>query len=906
MESVFLKVVNMSINATWLIAVVALLRLILSKAPKQLRCILWGLVALRLLLPFSIESMFSLVPSAKTLPDNILYTASPVIDSGIPMVDNAVNPILSHSMAPEPLTSANPTQIWSFIFSQLWILGMVVMALYALLSWLHVKRKVTASLPMGKDIRLCDYIDSPFILGLVHPVIYLPSCLEESSLSYVMAHERSHLKRRDHWWKPLGFAILTVHWFNPAVWVAYCLLCRDIELACDERVIQELGESEKTAYSNALLSCSIRRPYIAACPLAFGEVGVKQRIHSVLNYRKPGFRILLVSLMVCAVLALCFLTDPVVEEYELEGTTIRYETDDTGRITFLSHQEEDVVYTLLGSTTYPHGAVSSPYRLFPNGEIRDADNQVVNIQYFLVTGLQRETETRLIDTWRYNMSSRSFTMDSGSDSLEKLNLCSFPDIPQDNNLAALAGLGDEEISAISLSSRIGVIALASKESMEAFAAFLSGFRYDPTPLSDTAVSQDQPIGGTVTPVAPVNRNSAFLEEYLCFSQDFSTVWTWSDGNQGLPYRVENPEGLEEYFTRITTPVRNTEVTADHFATREEPYKWLQHIHAGALTEVYVSHRGVLAGRLSAEYYDQLEPVLRSIPEDALTLREDPVVFSEALHGNDILSLDFYDGANNILVQLHWGSKELLLVTYPGADIHSPNSPLFTQGALIWQIDSPELAQLMAEFNQQDISVTLFATREDYIHYGPSQVFFGNSLGAQSVTLTIPKGWVADRYHESTVSPETIFQLMPEGVENGSIRFQLYEKGTFAVDGLGCEQKPVQVGLYPATGYYYDGNEQWTYLHIPGRVCDLVIVNEAWDWIGEYADQIMEILATLNTPECMASEAEIQAIGAYRSDRPKYNTLRVVQKSDGTWAIRYYDADRKLIGELLTDIWGNPL
>ena len=252
------------------------------------------------------------------------------------------------------------------------------------------------------------------------------------------------------------------------------------------------------------------------------------------------------------------------------------------------------------------------------------------------------------------------------------------------------------------------------------------------------------------------------------------------------------------------------------------------------------------------------------------------------------------------------SFTILPFSRQGADIHSPNSPLYTQGALIWQIDSPELARLMAEFNQQDISVTLFATREDYIHYGPSQASFGNNLGAQQVTITLPQGWGVDNYHESTVSPETIFQLMPEGAESGSIRFQLYEKGTFAGGGLGCEERPVQVGLYPATGYYYDGNAQWTYLHIPGRVCDLVIVNEAWDWIGEYADQVMEILATLDTPECMASEAEIRTIGASYSERPKYNTLRVVLQSNGTWAIRYYDADRNLIGELLTDIWGNPL
>ena len=708
MEAVFLKVLNMSINATWLIAAIMLLRLVLAKAPKQLRCMMWGLAALRLVVPFSIESMLSLLPSPQTLPDNILYTASPVIHSGIPLVDNAVNPILSTSLSPQPLTSANPTQILSFVYSQVWILGMVLMAAYALFSWLHVRRKVAASIPLGNNVRLCDYIDSPFILGIFRPVIYLPSSLEEASITYVMAHEQSHLKRRDHWWKPMGFAILALHWFNPAVWAAYILLCRDIELACDERVIRELGTAQKQAYSNALLKCSIRRPYIAACPLAFGEVGVKQRIKSVLNYRKPGFWILLISILLCMVMVVCFLTDPVVDEYELEGTTIHYETDDTGRITFISHQEEDVIYTLLGKTTYPHGAVSNPYRLFPNGEIRDGDNQVVNIQYFVIHGLQRETETRLIDRWQYNESRRTFTMDPISDSLDQYALCSFPEVPKDNNLAALAGLGEEDICAISLSSRIGTIAFSSREAMKDFVEFLSAFQYDPVPLSDNPVASDVPTGGSVVAVAPVNRKSHYLEEYLCFSEDFSTVWAYYDGERSLPYRVLNPEGLSEYFLQKTIPLKNDMVTASPFATQSEPDKWLQNVHADALTEVYVSYRGELAGRMTAEYFAQLETVLHSIPADALSFREGPVFFSESLYGNDILSLAFYDGANNMLVKLHWGSKELLLVPYPNSDQHAA---YHAQEAMVWTVDSPELARLMLEFTQNDITVSLSVPQE---------------------------------------------------------------------------------------------------------------------------------------------------------------------------------------------------
>ena len=903
MEAVFLKVLNMSINASWLIAAVMVLRVLLKRAPKALRCLLWGAVALRLVLPFSLESALSLIPSPQTLPDNILYTAQPIIDSGIPFVDEAVNPVLSDSMAPSPMASANPTQIWSFVFSQLWILGMVLMLGYALFSWIHVRRKVAASVSVSLDVRLCDYIDSPFILGLFRPVIYLPSSLSSEDAAYVMAHERSHLKRRDHWWKPLGFAILAVHWFNPLVWAAYILLCRDIELACDEKVIRELGEAEKKAYSGALLNCSIRRPYIAACPLAFGEVGVKQRIKSVLNYRKPTFWILAVSLVACAIAGICFFTEPPTGEHTLEGTTVTYRTDADGRITFITHTEEDSIYTIECKEKYPTGAVERPYRLFPNGEIRDAAGNLLHIQYISVTGLRRETATRLSDHYQYDPQTETFTLSPGSDSLDQLTLCSFPDIPQDNNLAALAGFGEEEICVVSLSSRIGCIHPCSEEEMTALAEFLSGFRYDPTPLSEKAVSADRLCGGTVITVAPENRKSHYLEEELLFSEDFSVVWTWSDGNRGLPYKVLNPEGLAEYFNRRTIPVKNDLVTAEPFATREQPHTWLRNVHADALEKILVSYDGDSFGRMTEEYYAQLEPILHAISEQALTPLDPPVFFSESLNGNDAISLGFYDKANYILVEIHWGSRELVLVTYPGADDFTH---YHTQDALYWSIDSPELAALMERFSQTNITVTLLGTQQSNIRYGPSQVFFDSLLSSEGVEITIPRGWLLDFSTETKSSPDLAFQLRPVGPESGSINGLFFTKDTFAGGGLGCETKTVQMGRYPATGYFYDGSDQWTYLHIPGRTCDLVIEFDAWDWEDEYTDQVMDILATILTTECMAHEHEIRKVGISYPDRPKCNELSVEQNTDGTWLIQYFDADRNLVGELKTDIWGNPL
>lgn len=323
MEAVFLKLANLSISAGWLVLAVLILRLVFRKAPKWIFCLLWALVALRLVCPISIESALSLIPSAQTLPPEILYTATPQIDSGIGAINSAVNPVLGQSMAPAPGDSANPAQVWSFILSGVWIAGVFAMVLYALTSYWLVKRRVGTATLLRENVKQSEQVDTPFVLGLFHPVIYLPYNIGEGDLEYVIAHERAHIRRKDHWWKPLGFALLSVYWFNPLLWVAYVLLCRDIEGACDEKVIREMGEEARKGYSIALLHCSVRRRSLAACPLAFGEVGVKERVKAVMNYRKPAFWIAAAALAVCAAAAVCFLTDPLPSrEFPMEGNNI--------------------------------------------------------------------------------------------------------------------------------------------------------------------------------------------------------------------------------------------------------------------------------------------------------------------------------------------------------------------------------------------------------------------------------------------------------------------------------------------------------------------------------------------------------------------------------------------------------
>ena len=330
MAAVFLKLLNLSISASWLVLAVLVLRLVSKRSPKWMNVLLWGIVALRLVLPFSIESALSLIPSAETVsPAAVQFDPAPTITSGVSVIDNAVNPSLSEHFAATPEASVNPLYVWTEIAGWVWLIGLGAMLLYALVSYLRLRRRVSVSLCVRENIYLCDAISSPFILGVVKPHIYLPSGLDEVQRQNVLSHERAHLTRRDHWWKPLGFALLAVYWFNPVLWLAYTLLCRDIELACDERVIRTMDESAVKTYSTVLLACSMPRKAVITCPLAFGEVGVKERVKNALHYKKPAFWVVAASVAVCVVVAVCFLTDP---EHETMKWAKNLRVDDVVRV----------------------------------------------------------------------------------------------------------------------------------------------------------------------------------------------------------------------------------------------------------------------------------------------------------------------------------------------------------------------------------------------------------------------------------------------------------------------------------------------------------------------------------------------------------------------------------------------
>lgn len=358
MESLFLHIVNIGLVAGFVALAVMLLRLIFAKAPKWICVVMWALVGIRLIFPITLQSPASVVPSAEPIPDEILYTQTPEIHTGVPVLNSAVNPIISDSLAPDPTASINPAQVVAFVGSIIWLIGITAMLLYTVICCIKVKKQVREAILLKENIWICDNVTSPFIFGVIRPKIYLPSSLGGENAEYVIAHEKAHIKRCDHLWKPLGFLLLTVYWFNPILWLAYILLCRDIEAACDEKVIKSIDVAGKKNYLNALIECSSPRKIISACPIAFGETNVKGRIKNVLNYKKPTFWIILIALIACIVASVCLLTNPIVDpKNDILKTDFSYSPFDT-----------DLSGTIEGVDTAPLDMVAMTYSV-------TADNQ---------------------------------------------------------------------------------------------------------------------------------------------------------------------------------------------------------------------------------------------------------------------------------------------------------------------------------------------------------------------------------------------------------------------------------------------------------------------------------------------------------------------------------------------------
>lgn len=322
MRQLFLQVLDVSLSGSIVIAVILLLRLALKKAPKKYLCLLWLMVFLRLLIPFEIESSYSLQPRIEPVTESqwieledygqILHPDDPM-ETGMeeaPLIPEEPVSIQDIGQDSEVEVTVEYVINWYVVLPYLWLAGIMAMALYTAVSCLRLHRRVADSVILSEGVWVSGKLDTAFVLGILRPRIYLNLGLTEAERELVLLHERCHIRRGDHLWKLLGFFSLAVHWFNPLVWAAYLLLCRDMEMACDEAVVRDMDISRRKAYSAALLSCATRSHAIAACPIAFGEVSVKHRIQKVLNYRKPGFWMILIALIAIAVVAVCFLTTP--------------------------------------------------------------------------------------------------------------------------------------------------------------------------------------------------------------------------------------------------------------------------------------------------------------------------------------------------------------------------------------------------------------------------------------------------------------------------------------------------------------------------------------------------------------------------------------------------------------------
>lgn len=327
MEKIFLTIINLSIQGSILILVAVLIRILLRKAPKWFHCLLWGLAAVRLICPFHIESAMSLAPNAEILRMDE-QDSSLTVQSGIPFIDGTVNPDDKEASAlPVAASEQEAEHQPVYPMTLLWLGGIAVLSAYAVGSYLRIHRRVSMSIRIKQNIYMCDRITTPFILGIFRSHIYVPSCMGEEQMESVISHERAHLKRGDHFWKPLAFGVLIIHWFNPLCWLAYRLFCRDIEMACDEKVIRYMNLEQKKQYSKDLLSFSEPGSFISACPLAFGEVGVKQRIKLILNYRKPAFWVMIVAVVLMAAALVLFFTSPEGTKTEKTGKTGEISSD---------------------------------------------------------------------------------------------------------------------------------------------------------------------------------------------------------------------------------------------------------------------------------------------------------------------------------------------------------------------------------------------------------------------------------------------------------------------------------------------------------------------------------------------------------------------------------------------------
>ena len=445
MTDIFLKILNTSVTASYLVVAVLIIRLILKKAPKWLNCILWFFVAIRLVLPFSIESEISLIPSAQVVTVNETSEVPITIDSGIDSVDGRINDAIiarlqndynsdpNHSNFEKEFTHTNNGYTFIKVATYIWLAGILAMFGYGIVSYFSLKRKVRMCVPFNdsNDVYYCDNIDTSFVFGIIKPKIFISSSTPSESVKYVLNHERAHIRRRDYLLKSLAFMLLCVHWFNPVMWVAYIILCRDIEIACDEHVIQDENITEITGYIDALLQCGVKRKTINACPVAFGEVGIKSRVKLILQHKKPTFWIVFIAAILSAAVVLGFFTNPKreinidnsVSNSQIESSNASTEKEQTEHT---NKNKQNVIQTNSDDKTYENVKSENTTTSKPNimtdksNVVTDKNNSLDNADTSSGDSIKSESE-----------SETGNNDDSGSDIVNN-NQSSDKDSPKEN------------------------------------------------------------------------------------------------------------------------------------------------------------------------------------------------------------------------------------------------------------------------------------------------------------------------------------------------------------------------------------------------------------------------------------------------------------------------------------------
>ncbi|WP_409968100.1 M56 family metallopeptidase [Bengtsoniella intestinalis] len=364
MDKLFLQILNMSFTASVVILAVILIRLVLKKAPKVFIYALWAAVLFRLLCPFSLESAMALLPTSQPIPQDIIYQTVPQIDSGFTVVDSVVNPVLPP--VTNHTTSINPIQIWLAIGQYLWIAGMIAMAVYSMVSYGKLRKRLVGAVQLRDNIYLVDYLDTPFVTGLISPKIYLPSSLEAAEQTYIIAHEQCHIRRFDHVTRLLGFIALTLHWFNPLVWIAFVLSGKDMELSCDEAVMKAMNGDIRTDYAQSLLRLATGRKaskLLTATPLAFGEGETKGRVKNVLSYKKPALWVMVLCLVAVALILVSLGSNPEEEETftSVAGVGTELRLEETAYVELEIQEKTNyaircMVTDVLTNTEFPLGA----------------------------------------------------------------------------------------------------------------------------------------------------------------------------------------------------------------------------------------------------------------------------------------------------------------------------------------------------------------------------------------------------------------------------------------------------------------------------------------------------------------------------------------------------------------------